>query len=294
MADIALTPRRPKDPGAGWQTVAPGASPPRLSRRWLRLPPDPALVREARDHAMAAMTQAGVREEGLLGDVRLLVSEAVTNAVRAAERHAVARGRPWASYELPVALRVDCRPRWVHLLVIDPDPQVPNPAPRDLLDETGGRGMAIIEEFAALWWFRPGTYGKTLHAVAVRPGEVLTSEEIGRAAVRRRPGARAARTGRRAPVRPGPEHPAGGGEVRLRLRRHAPEPPTAYDTADQKRLRRMALRAVSPRPRGQWRWSQAWSTGPMPSPSGKPCSMAPVTYSLARPTASTMSLPSAR
>ena len=40
--------------------------------------------------------------------------------------------------------------------------------------------------------------------------------------------------------------------------------------------------------------SQPWSTGPMPSPSGKPCSIAPVTYSLARPTAPTTSSPSAR
>src|SRR5215469_4031652 len=42
-----------------------------------------------------------------------------------------------------------------------------------------------------------------------------------------------------------------------------------------------------------WRIRQPWSTGPMPAPSGKPPSIAPVTYSLAASTAVGTSAPSA-
>jgi anti-sigma regulatory factor (Ser/Thr protein kinase) len=151
---------------------------PYRARGWLRLPPDPVLVREARNFATAVMDEAGVQEKTLVGDVRLLTSEAVTNAMRAAERYATNRGRSWRPYEFPVALRVVCRPLWVHVLVIDPDPEEPKRQQRDPLDELGGRGLQIIEEFAALWWFRPGTYGKTLHMVVTRPGVDLTPGEI--------------------------------------------------------------------------------------------------------------------
>jgi anti-sigma regulatory factor (Ser/Thr protein kinase) len=151
---------------------------PRPEQRWLRLPRNPALVHDARDYAVASMAEAGVQEPTLVGDVRLLVSEAITNAMRAAERYARERGRPWESYEYPVGLRVVCRPRWVHLLVTDPDPQVPEPEPRDLLDEEGGRGFTIIQQFAALSWFTPGTYGKTFHVVATRTTVTLTPDDV--------------------------------------------------------------------------------------------------------------------
>ena len=39
--------------------------------------------------------------------------------------------------------------------------------------------------------------------------------------------------------------------------------------------------------------ASAWSTGPIPAPSGKPCAIAPVTYSLAAATASGTASPSA-
>lgn len=165
-------------PPQGNPVVGRETPPPRPGQRWLRLPPSPALVADARDYAVASMAEIGVQEPTLVGDVRLLVSEAITNAMRAAERFAGERGRPWQPYEYPVGLRVVCRPMWVHLLVIDPDPQVPEPEPRDLLDEEGGRGFTIIEQFAALSWFTPGTYGKTFHVVATRPTVTLTPDEV--------------------------------------------------------------------------------------------------------------------
>jgi anti-sigma regulatory factor (Ser/Thr protein kinase) len=113
-------------------------------------------------------------------DIRLIVSEATTNAMRAAERYAIeVRRRPWEPHEKPVALRVECRSRWTHLLVIDPDPRPPEPAPRDFLDEFGGRGLAIIESVAALMWMVPGKYGKTFHVVVTHPGVELTPDEKG-------------------------------------------------------------------------------------------------------------------
>ena len=152
----------------------------RADRRWLKMQAEPTLVRTARDFAIAEMAGAGVREEALVGDVRLLVSEAVTNAMRAAERYAVERGLLWQPYEFPVALRVECRPLWIHLLVIDPDPVEPEPEERGPLDELGGRGFTIMDEFAALRWFKTGTYGKTLHVIATRPRVTLTPDEISR------------------------------------------------------------------------------------------------------------------
>lgn len=145
--------------------------------RWMRMAIDPTLVREARRYAAAVLSRADIGEERLVGDVRLVVSELVTNAMRAAERFARARGIPWAPYERPVALRVECRPAWVHLFVIDPDPQMAEPKARDVLDE-GGRGIAIVEAVGALHWHVSGTYGKTVHAVVPRSAAKLTDREV--------------------------------------------------------------------------------------------------------------------
>ena len=141
---------------------------------------DPALVRAARDHACLVLTEEGIADEDLAEDVRLIVSEVVTNAMRAAERYARERGYRWAWYERPVALRVVCRRKWVHILVIDPDPTEPDPPPdlHELLDELGGRGLGIVDHAAALRWFRPNDYGKTAHIVVARTGVMLTPTDV--------------------------------------------------------------------------------------------------------------------
>lgn len=166
---------------SGWQAPAGMASKGPASRQakpqWMRMTSGPMMVREARRYAAEVLAQAGIGDQGLVEDVRLVVSELVTNAMRAAERLAVTRGASWASYERPVALRVECRPRWVHLFVVDPDPQMTKPTTRDVLDE-GGRGITIVESVGALHWYVPGTYGKTVHAVVTRSGAKLTDREI--------------------------------------------------------------------------------------------------------------------
>jgi anti-sigma regulatory factor (Ser/Thr protein kinase) len=141
---------------------------------------EPALVGDAREHALAVVAGAGIQDDGVIEDVRLVVSEVVTNAMRAAERYAASRGRPWAPYETPVSLRVECRPGWIHLLVTDPDPAMPHPAPRDLMDETGGRGLTIVDAVGDLSWVSRGSYGKTFHVVIARFGTRITPDEAER------------------------------------------------------------------------------------------------------------------
>lgn len=167
-------------PPTGHPIVVPGQPRPPLDARSLKLAPERTSVCRARDHALDVLPAAGVQEEGVVGDVRLLVSEAITNAIRAAARFAVQRGQPWKVYELPVGLRIACRPDWVHLLVTDPDPQEPQPEERVLLDEDGGRSFTSIDHTAALWWFSTGTYSKTLHIIVPRWGRSLTDDEVNR------------------------------------------------------------------------------------------------------------------
>jgi anti-sigma regulatory factor (Ser/Thr protein kinase) len=141
---------------------------------WLRLSPDPQLVRQARDHVLEVLAEHGV--DGIAEDVRLIVSELVTNAMRAAQRYAAARNTAWAPYDRPVSLRVICRPSWVHLIVIDPDPAVPESVQADLLDESG-RGLSIVDSYAALRWWVKGDHGKACHIVVTRDRRTLNSDE---------------------------------------------------------------------------------------------------------------------
>lgn len=146
----------------------------RADSPWLRLSPDPELVRSARDHVLEVLAENGIK--GVADNVRLIVSELVTNAMRAAQRYASARGTAWASYERPVSLRVICRPLWVHLIVTDPDPVTPAPVPADLLDESG-RGLSIVDSVATLQWWVTGDHGKACHVVVTREQVTLKPEE---------------------------------------------------------------------------------------------------------------------
>lgn len=141
---------------------------------WLRLRPEPELVRTARNHVLEALAQHAV--EDVNEDVRLIVSELVTNAMRAAHRYAAVRGLEWAWYERPVSLRVICRPFWVHLIVTDPDPVVPAPVMADLMD-VSGRGLSIVDSVAALQWWVPGDHGKACHVVVTRDQVTLKPDE---------------------------------------------------------------------------------------------------------------------
>src|SRR4051812_32911720 len=100
--------------------------PRRQARRdpgWLPLTTDPSQVSDARRHAVE-MVERYTLILGLdpdsehVQDVRLIVSELVTNAMRAAVRIAIQRQRQWEAHARPVKLRVVCRRRWTHVMVI--------------------------------------------------------------------------------------------------------------------------------------------------------------------------------
>ena len=175
VAEETHSAHRPQ--GQPWLSERRPAPAPLVDPRWLRLPADPTLVSHARRYAVETLNRAGIGDERLVEDVRLVTSEIVTNAMRVAEKYVNIRGRPWEPYEKPVAIRVECRPAWVHLLVTDPDPELPAPEPRDFLDEFGGRGLTIVDSVAALRWIMPGTYGKTVHVVITRTNLELTADE---------------------------------------------------------------------------------------------------------------------
>jgi serine/threonine-protein kinase RsbW len=142
--------------------AAPARGPASRPRRTtLELPAAPAAVPEARRHARAAVRAWGWADD-LAADCETVVSELVTNAVRAA-RAAVGPGR--------VRLRVtDCR-TGMAVQVWDPGDEMPCPAPPGRPDDAlGGRGLLIVAALAARHGTRP-TPGGGKHAWAlITPG----------------------------------------------------------------------------------------------------------------------------
>jgi hypothetical protein len=143
--------------------------------RWFRAALAPESVPAARKHAVAALAEHHILD--VADAVEVVVSELVTNGLQCAQAYASARGEEWTEHERPVSLRVICRQRWAHILVVDPDPSVPEPKPAGLLDERG-RGLGIVEALAALHWFSVGDHGKTAHAVVTRPNVLLSADEV--------------------------------------------------------------------------------------------------------------------
>lgn len=112
-----------------------------------------------------------------LADLKLCVSELVTNALRAARQWAAARGFFWEYDDTPVHLGIACGAQWTRLDVRDPDPAIIMPRPRDPMDESG-RGLQIVETLAAAVWPTYGDGDKTMHALIAMPGVTLTAEEL--------------------------------------------------------------------------------------------------------------------
>jgi anti-sigma regulatory factor (Ser/Thr protein kinase) len=89
------------------------------------------------------------------GDVVLVVSELVTNSVRAGAGH------------IDVDLRADARR--IDLRVADDAPGWPTPR-NATLDDLDGRGLAIVDELAHRWTTSPGNPGKSVTATWYRDG----------------------------------------------------------------------------------------------------------------------------
>ena len=153
----------------------------------VRLVAAPPEVATARACALRVLKTAGVVEEPHIGDVRLLVSELATNGIRAAARC----GWPVEPGAEAVEVTVHCRPRWTHIIVSDPDPNIPDtveavpdydaldPGDIDDLDEIeeSGRGLQIVTVLGAHEWWVPRAGGKEAHAVINRPGHALLAAE---------------------------------------------------------------------------------------------------------------------
>jgi Histidine kinase-like ATPase domain len=139
----------------GATIIRPAAVP---SGRWplqsfRQLVPAPASVPAARRHTRQRLTTWGL---GPLADpAELVVSELITNAVRAA----LALAEP-----LPVRLSLASDRVRVAIGVWDGNPDPPLLARAADTDE-GGRGLCLVAAISAAWDWYPHDNGKVVHAV---------------------------------------------------------------------------------------------------------------------------------
>jgi anti-sigma regulatory factor (Ser/Thr protein kinase) len=137
---------------------------------------DPESVSRARDF-VAAM----VNRYGFSGDhvhtIRWAASEALANAVAAADDWAKTNTIDYGSFVMPVQIGVTGTARWTRIDVRDPDPVIPERRPHDLMD-TRGRGFAILDVLAARWWWSATHVDKILRVLIAAPGVTLTADEI--------------------------------------------------------------------------------------------------------------------
>lgn len=137
------------DEYAGLRQLRP--APPREAR--IRLPVDLRSARDAR-RFVAAVLQSWRMPELLDGDVQLLVSEVASNAVRHADS------------PLTIVVRYDGRV--VRVEVGDGSRVIPA-ALEPTLDQTGGRGLFLVESLADSWGVVPTTDGKRIWFDVVAP-----------------------------------------------------------------------------------------------------------------------------
>ena len=120
----------------------------------LEIRPDPAEVGRARRWARARLSGSGIGDDEPLAETLiLLVSELVTNAV-------VHTGRP-AVLRLQLSGRRDGAIGKVRLEVADGSACPPTPRCADG-DETGGRGLALVDVLADRWGWTHEGVGKRI------------------------------------------------------------------------------------------------------------------------------------
>jgi anti-sigma regulatory factor (Ser/Thr protein kinase) len=130
---------------------------PRTQARQLTLAAHPAAVPRARQLAGQALTEWGM--EGLSATALLLVSELVTNAVRASAHDGPAHNWPRPRAEVAVTLSLTGAS-----LLIEVWDAHPGPAARQHPDATAesGRGLLIVEALASSWGQRAADGGKVV------------------------------------------------------------------------------------------------------------------------------------
>lgn len=105
----------------------------------LTLPADNSSVPVARGYVSARWSEL---DDDVLGDVALIVTELVTNAVR--------HGAP------DICLRLRAAPFAIDVAVLDHGPGWPRRRPAAEVEGTGsGRGLTIVDRLAAAWGVEP-------------------------------------------------------------------------------------------------------------------------------------------
>jgi anti-sigma regulatory factor (Ser/Thr protein kinase) len=158
---------RPGAPGAlpvEGETASPEHWP---LRSYLELAALPTAVPCARLHAKNILHEWRVAH--LTDTVELLVSEIVTNAVRASAEHARHRQDPGQAVGVPtVRLWLTSNGHRVLIRVWDPDDRAPAPETAGLAAESG-RGLLLVDTLSTQWGcFAPGNKdGKIVWAMCV-------------------------------------------------------------------------------------------------------------------------------
>jgi hypothetical protein len=138
---------------------------------WRSFPAVPESVAWARRFTENVLAEVADVDAEHVGDVVLVVSELITNAVRE-----VAKLVPTADGARPVHLGVGVHDRWTHLYAVDTASALPREAHRGPLAGSG-RGIPIIKALAAMTWVEQAEHGKTIHVVIARSDVELTSED---------------------------------------------------------------------------------------------------------------------
>lgn len=127
-----------------------------------RLPCEPSAVALARRWATSRLAEMYDDPGEAADDAALVVSELVTNCVRA------------RAHEFGLAL--DAHRTSVRVEATDDAPGMPTPRTARL-DEGEGRGLLIIEKLAADWGVEPVPSGKTVWAELPLPAHAVASFE---------------------------------------------------------------------------------------------------------------------
>ena len=138
----------------------------------MRLAAVPSEVRNARRHAKQVLEDFGFDPVHAY-EISLVVSELVTNAVRAVADHGIVA----TPDDTPIVLLVECRRRWTHIYVTDPVQYMSKRPQVDPLEKSG-RGLGIVNTYGVCWPEYRGASGKTMHVVVSHPDERLYPIEV--------------------------------------------------------------------------------------------------------------------
>jgi anti-sigma regulatory factor (Ser/Thr protein kinase) len=134
--------RRQRTAGEGWLAMDLGGHEV-ISRLHMRLRPGPQAVGEGR-HALDRLD--GSISDEQLGELRLLVTELITNSVR--------HGAPAKSW---ITLDVDIYTNAVRVAVGDPGPGFePAESPQPHSDRPGGWGLCLVDRLSDRWGVEGG------------------------------------------------------------------------------------------------------------------------------------------